>query len=71
MNTPISVLGLAIGCGIFVQGVAAYSFAPIFSAGLCFETPSAESMRCKFWANSPFTIRVCPGAGELPKHVCV
>lgn len=71
MNSQISLAGLAIGSGIFVQGIGAYSFAPIFSSGKdCFETPSADSMHCKFWADAPFTVQVCPLAGITPNHAC-
>lgn len=30
LNHPLSAVTLAVGCGIFVQGIGAYSFAPVF-----------------------------------------
>lgn len=70
VNSPLSAITLAIGSGIFVQGIGAYSFAPIFASEGCFETPAASSIYCKFWNDMPFTIRVCPAAGPLPQHSC-
>lgn len=32
LNHPLSALTLAVGAGIFCQGVGAYSFAPVFQA---------------------------------------
>lgn len=70
VNSPLSAVTLAIGAGIFVQGVAAYSFAPIFTADGCFETPSSAAIKCKFWNESPFTLNICPAAGSVPRHQC-
>lgn len=72
-NKPLSACTLCIGCGIFVQGLAAYSFMPVFSEGNCFETPSAKAIDCEFWSRNggAFTLKVCPAAGnQLPKYSC-
>jgi hypothetical protein len=54
-----------------LQGVAAYSFAPIFTPGSCFETPAGPEIDCSFWDGSPFTLRICPGnGGRMPSHTC-
>lgn len=68
---PLSGLTLAIGVGIFTQGVSAYSFAPVFTPGDCLVTPANSALECSFWADSPFTLQVCPGnGGHLPQHSC-
>jgi len=70
-NAGISVVTLAIGTGILCQGVGAYSFAPVFSSEGCFETPTSAAMRCKFWADAPFTVKVCPtGGAPSIAHQC-
>jgi hypothetical protein len=69
-NAPLSAATLAVGAGIFVQGIGAYSFAPVFAGEGCFETPAAEALRCRFWAPGAFTVRVCPAQGAAPGHVC-
>jgi hypothetical protein len=70
-NSPISALALAIGAGIFCQGVGAYSFAPVFTDGGCFVTPTMDKVACSFWAKEPFTLRVCPAVGgAAPAHKC-
>lgn len=69
-NEPLSVATLAVGAGIFVQGVAAYSFAPVFSSGGCFETPAAADVKCHFEAASAFTLQICPADGALPRYSC-
>ncbi|KAK9813157.1 hypothetical protein WJX72_009952 [[Myrmecia] bisecta] len=68
----ISGAVLAIGSAMFVQGIGAYSFAPIFSDSACFRTTTATSaLRCDFQAASNFTISVCPGAhGAMPEYTC-
>lgn len=54
-----------------LQGVAAYSFAPVFEPGGCFVTPANAALDCHFWADSPFTLKICPGNGDhLPAHTC-
>lgn len=70
VNAPLSAVTLAVGCGIFVQGVAAYSFARVFTSQGCFETPASANVHCKFWADAPFTVTVCPTAGGVPAHDC-
>ena len=69
-NVGISAVTLAVGAGILCQGVGAYSFAPIFAGSGCFETPAAGAVRCRFWADSPFNLRVCPSGGAVPQHEC-
>jgi hypothetical protein len=72
-NNRVSGLTLAVGAGIFVQGVASYSFAPAFSGGGCFETPAAAALECRFEAaggGGAFSLRVCPAAGTAPRHAC-
>ena len=69
-NTVLSGATLAVGTGIFVQGVAAYSFAPVFEGGGCFATPSTASIDCAFEAPAPFSLWVCPAAGGMPAHTC-
>lgn len=70
VNSPLSAILLAVGSGIFVQGIGAYSFAPIFTSEGCFETPAASAIKCKFWNEMPFTIQICPAAGPIPQHSC-
>lgn len=69
LDHPISAVTLAVGCGIFVQGIGAYSFAPVFQEG-CLVSPTAATLRCDFWADSPFSLRICAAAGPLPSHSC-
>ena len=70
-NAPLSAVTLAVGAGIFVQGVGAYSFAPIFTPHQCFETPSTAKIKCKFWAETPFTLQICGSGGPTPNHDCL
>jgi len=70
VNAPISVVALAIGAGIFVQGIGAYSFAPIFTPSGCFETAAAQVVKCKFSAEAPFTLEICGSGGAVPQHSC-
>ncbi|GAB4813808.1 hypothetical protein N2152v2_000854 [Parachlorella kessleri] len=56
-SSPLSGVTLAVGTGIFVQGVSAYSFAPIFIPGGCFDTPAGLQLDCSFRDDSPFTLR--------------
>lgn len=70
LNHPVSAVTVAVGAGIFVQGVGAYSFAPIFTPHGCFETPATASIKCKFWAEKPFTLQVCGTAGDIAHHKC-
>jgi hypothetical protein len=70
VNAPISVVALAIGAGIFVQGIGAYSFAPVFTPNGCFETAAAQVVKCKFWAEAPFTLQICGSGGAVPEHSC-
>ena len=70
VNEPLSAVTLAVGAGIFVQGVGAYSFAPVFSPLGCFETPAAAELKCKFWAAEPFTLQVCGSGGAAAEHTC-
>ncbi|KAL4433829.1 hypothetical protein ABPG75_000270 [Micractinium tetrahymenae] len=69
LDRPLSAVTLAVGCGIFVQGIGAYSFAPVFQEG-CFSSPTAPTLRCDFWAEAPFALRICAAAGPLPSHAC-
>jgi Na+/H+ antiporter NhaD/arsenite permease-like protein len=70
VNAPLSVVALAIGAGIFVQGIGAYSFAPVFSSRGCFETAAAQVVKCKFTAATPFTLQVCGVGGAVAEHQC-
>lgn len=70
VNEPFSAYTLAIGAGIFCQGIAAYSFAPIFTEQGCFDTPASSSVKCSFKGESPFTLRVCPQGGIVPQYQC-
>lgn len=65
----LSALTLAVGTGIFLQGTASYSFAPVFSER-CFSSPSAAAFECAFTAPSPFTLTICSATGPMPSHSC-
>lgn len=71
-NERVSVMTLALGAGIFIQGIGAYSFAPAFAGSGCFETPAASTVKCKFWSEegSAFTLNVCGSGGVMPLHTC-
>jgi hypothetical protein len=70
VNAPISVIALAIGAGIFVQGIGAYSFAPVFTPQGCFDTAASKVVKCKFWGDSAFTLQVCGNGGAVAQHQC-
>lgn len=71
LSHPISAATLAIGAGIFLQGLAAYSFQPIALPRGCFDTPSATALECAFdAAGADFALRVCPAAGGSIFHTC-
>ena len=70
VNAPVSVVALAIGAGIFVQGIGAYSFAPVFTPHGCFETAASQEVKCKFSAATPFTLQICGSGGPMPDHTC-
>lgn len=36
----------------------------------CLVSPTAATLRCDFWADSPFSLRICAAAGPLPSHSC-
>lgn len=36
----------------------------------CFTSPSGKAFECKFWADSPFSISICPATGPFPQHTC-
>lgn len=36
----------------------------------CFTSPSGTAFECKFWADSPFSISICPATGPFPQHTC-
>lgn len=69
---PISVVTLALGLGIFVQGIGAFSFASNFEDPACFTTRPATKLGCSFAASTPFSISVCPGegGGVYAQHQC-
>ena len=70
-NRMLSGLTLAAGCGLFVQGLGAYSFAPMFLPGGCFDTEASRAATCSFkdpHANY-FTLRICPSLGSV-SHAC-
>jgi hypothetical protein len=72
LNLPVSAVALAIGAGIFVQGIGAYSFAPVFTPNGCFETSASKVQKCRFWGDSPFTLQVCGSNGAVAvEHECV
>ncbi|KAL6780876.1 hypothetical protein ACKKBG_A08825 [Auxenochlorella protothecoides x Auxenochlorella symbiontica] len=70
-NHMLSAALLAIGAGIFCQGLGAYSFAPAILPLGCFDTPSAALLNCTFTGDTPFALRFCPLAGGVAMdHSC-
>lgn len=71
LERPLSGVTLAIGTGIFLQGMAAYSAAPVFQHA-CFTSPSARSFACSFTSadGGPFSVQICPATGLMPQHSC-
>lgn len=60
-NHPISVILLSVMSSIFVQGIAAYGFDPLFNDETC-RTMTAEDVgMCTFQSADNFSVRMCPG----------
>ena len=74
LHMQISVVTLALGLGIFCQGIGAFSFASNWTDPTCFSTRPATNLTCSFWSggSTPFSLGVCPGEhGAVPHHRCV
>lgn len=70
-NRPVSAVLLAVGTGIFIQGLGAYSYEPITLPLGCFDTASASDIECAFASDgADFSLRICPAAGRSITHTC-
>ncbi|GMH44957.1 hypothetical protein BSKO_12914 [Bryopsis sp. KO-2023] len=71
-NHPISAALLGVMSAIFVQGIGAYTFAPLFNDPGCFSTTLPVTYaKCIFNADANFTLNICPGPmGAIPEAVC-
>ena len=60
-NHPISVILLGTLSSVFVQGIGAYGFDPLFNDVTCRVLKADQFGRCDFYSSGDFKMEMCPG----------
>ncbi len=69
-NHPISAIMLGTLSSVFVQGIGAYGFDPLFNDATCRVLRAEHFGRCDFYSSGEFKMEMCPGKYDDVEFKC-